>query len=269
MSFTPKYSINVQTTEFIRLLGVLSITARQKNDGEFLNFIELGTTRGELGEEPGERDILAGLSSDGSVTGSLAVECVGQMAEPLLITTASAKTLIGTFSSVISDLEEKDEHFVSIVVLEDVDDLSLTIQVRTYDVTGADDTDPTELRVKALSTGSYNGGGFGALVSGRSSAVVMTEDGPLDDGQLTQLSGDDLATLGKVSKKMKNPVVKMFRKGHGASNFQLEIGAWIGSILPVKWGIDTDVNDLFGDVHLPEPASTLVSTNDDEDDDDQ
>lgn len=265
MTYSLLSEINVQTTGLIDLLNVQIVSSKGGDE----EMIELGTTRGEIGEEPGERDILAGLSSTGSVQANGPnCECVGQFSEPFLIRTVAAKILVAGLSASIGELpkEDQDEQFITVSLLRSDEDDSLALKVVPYDPNG-DDTDPTEQRLKAYPAGSYNGSGYGALVSGRSSDTVQDEDGfDLPDGPLAVFRTADLKTLVGIAAKEKAKTIKVFRHGHAASNHQFEIGSVIGAIQPVKYGVDADVDSVFGDVHLPEPAATLPG--DDEDDDD-
>lgn len=270
MTLQPKYTANVQTTDLVQMLGILNVTASRKNNGDFQNMIEIGTRRGPFGDEPGDRDLLVGLSFTSGVAGSWYTECVGEWDQPILITSGTARVIMGTLASVVNELETPEDHFVTLAVMEDDADSSLVLRVFAYTTPGNDPDDPTDLQVRAFEHGSFGGAGYASLVHGAASATVEDSDGnTLDSDALTCFDPKTLVILSKVAKLVKASVINVYQVAHAASTHQVVIGRWVGALQPIRYGVDASVDSADADIYTPEdPSRTGIFGADDDDDGD-
>ena len=243
--------INAQTTDLIRLFGVLRATASPKNDGRFLNFIELGVRQEPFGDEPGNRDVLSGVSHNGVISGSYGIEVNGSMKDNILISVGASKVVTSTLAAIVKELEEPDEHFTQVIISQDDDTGQLRAIFEPYVRPGEDVDDATSLRINASTSGSFGGLGYARLIAGKTNATVEVDGVALEEGNLSDIPLNALPSLVAVGKLVKSASVRLYRIGHPAANHLVQIGDWRGSLIPAKYSAGTDVDEPEADLHVP------------------
>jgi len=89
--------MRVLTGPFLAMLADLAHTAGKDRELPGLMAIELHTSRGTVGDEPGRTDLLAGASTDRFCAGHTYVACDGQLGGPVLVPTDEAKAIVDVF----------------------------------------------------------------------------------------------------------------------------------------------------------------------------
>lgn len=241
-------SLNVETKDFVRLLSTLRVTAYPKPDDDLLYGICLVSTRGEVGELPGETDILSGFSSMGSVVGHTFCGSTGALLRPLFLSLDSVDVILGMWEAVARKIKPDDEHTLDVIIDRDAS----TVTVREYNVDGPSPSDRKQT-VPCVDYTEFPVESIARLIDGTAgSDVIKDKDGnDLPVGALTMFNPEHLALLGKLGKKLKSEV-RFYRSKHPASILQLSVGEnWRGAVTAAKYEAFENPDDPKAEAALP------------------
>ncbi len=216
--------------------------------------IHLATHRAAIGDEPGETDVLAGLSSTGFVLGHTWAECIGQ-GESTVWTVDAAAIVVSICKTLAAKGSKEQQVTVDILTsvapppdgeLKDGELPEWAVTVRETPALFDSDT-VFEFHAQHANT-------FPVETFRR----VFTDDMELSDPSWRDLmlsvwNPHVLAPLLKIAKRHSTPrhveAIRLYRKEDRAVQ-RVEIGdSWIGAVMPIK---PVDRSDLPGiDALLP------------------
>lgn len=104
--------MRVLTKPLIAILTDLVLTSTLDPEAGAVGSVLVYTARGGWGDEPGEVDLLCGVSTDRFVIGATHTECFGQAPVPMLWPARDVKNVIAVFKAASKD----DKHAVEIVL---------------------------------------------------------------------------------------------------------------------------------------------------------
>lgn len=227
----------VMTKDLIDLLSILKITCEQKGKIPEINGVYIYSTRGHYGDEPGEQDLLAGISTDYSTAGHTYIQVEGgDLGGGVFIPLDELKAIEMRMKSV-----EEEEHVMEISV-DTVDEI---VTFKEYDK-----DNPFIHRFPMVDV-DFPSSAVQAWIEGSSNPLQDEMGVPLDDGDVMVLNTDAVSTISKVAKKLKQSGIPTVKK-HRAAVYPLELGDfWRGAMLPDELVINNDKDDLVNDMHLP------------------
>lgn len=229
----------VMTQDLIDLLGILKITCEQKGKIPEINGVYIYSTRGEYGDEPGQQDLLAGMSTDYSTAGHSFIKVEGGDlgSEGIFIPLDELKAIEMRMKSV-----DEEEHVMQISV-DTVDEI---VTFEEYD------KDNPFIHRFPLVDLDFPVSAVEAWIKGSSNPLQDEMGVPLDDGDVMVLNTDAVSTISKVAKKLKQSGIPTVKK-HRAAVYPLELGDfWRGAMLPDELVISNDKDDLVNDTHFPQ-----------------
>ena len=232
----------IQTRKFLGLLDDLLITASPKDDEPTFNGIHISSARGAWDEEPGEVDLLVGVSANGEVSGNTWLPGIGSI-ESGFWSFANVKNVKFVFAPLAKkhDKEKGDDpHHVNIIV----DNGFVTIVEETAD-------EPTELQFPLEET-DFPYSGIVKLIKGEISGNTPKDQNGSDaeDGALTVWT-PALGLVLKVASRRKE-LLRLYRGDHSAKMYLAQIGnTWRGSIKPYVPDVGTiDVEKPDSDIFI-------------------
>ena len=228
----------VMTKDLIDLLSILKITCEQKGKVPEINGVYIYSTRGAYGDEPGEQDLLAGISTDYSTAGHTYIQIEGGDLgdEGVFIPLDELKAIEMRMKSI-----QEEEHVMTISV-DTVDEI---VTFEEYD------KDNPFIHRFPLVDVDFPVSAVQAWLEGSSNPLQDEMGVPLDDGDVMVLNTDAMSTISKVAKKLKESGIPTVKK-HRAAVYPLELGEfWRGAMLPDELVISNDKDDLVNDMYLP------------------
>jgi len=213
----------IQTRKFLGLLDDLLITASTKDDEPTFNGIHISSARGPWDDEPGDVDLLVGISANGEVSGNTWLPGIGEIEEGFW-SVANVKNTKFVFTPLAKrhDKEKpEDPHHVNIIV----DNGFVTIVEETAD-------EATELQFPLEDT-DFPLSGITKLISGEYSNTTPKDQhgNDVEDGALTVWS-PALGLVLRVATRRKE-YLRLYRGDHSAKLHLAQIGnTWRGAIKP-------------------------------------
>lgn len=241
-------TLRIDTNHLVGLLTDLLHTASDDPDLPALRGILVHTCRGHWGADPGQVDLLAGISSNRYVAGHTYTQVNGQLGDqPMWWDRTDVTALL----AVLKPLSKKDGHVVNLrlsgarIVVEEDPDLfgeGFTCEFPYGD--GAD----------------FPGQGIYRIVDAPISTTYLdTRDGERIDvaAQLrTDLSSVHLAPFLAIGKRRGGLPLQLYR-GHQYARIAVQIGEhYLGAIIPDRYGLDTDGGAPTVEVQAPEFTDT-------------
>jgi hypothetical protein len=232
----------IQTRKFLGLLDDLLITAGNIPDDETFNGIHISSARGPWEEEPGDTDLIVGISGNGEVVGNTWLPGIGSI-EAGFWSNVNVKNIKYVFTPLAKKHDKDnadDPHHVTIVV----DNGFITIIEETAD-------EPTELQFP-VEDNDFPLEGVSKWITGQSSVNAPRDKNnePGEDGALTVWT-PALGLVLSVAKRRKQ-FLRLYRGDHAAKIYLAQIGdTWRGAIKPHVPEIGTmDVDQPDSDLFL-------------------
>ena len=227
----------VMTKDLISILEVLKITAEQKGEVPEINGVWLYSTRGEYGEEPGQVDLLAGMSTDYTVAGHTYVPVEGgDLGDGFFLPLDELKAAEMRMKSVT-----EEEHVMEIE-LDPVDEM---VTIREYDK-----DDGFNHRFPLVEV-DFPADAVKKWVNGTSSPLQDEMNQPLSDGKVMVLDTQAISTIIKVAKKKKVSGIPTVKVHRGAVHSIALGDDWRGAMLPNELVITYDADELEAEHYLP------------------
>lgn len=213
----------IQTRKFLGFLDDLLITAGSLPDDTTFNGIHVSSSRGPWNEEPGDVDLLVGISANGEVVGNTWVPGIGEV-EAGFWSTVNVKNIKYVFTPLAKkhDKEKADDpHHITIVVKDGF----VTIVEETAD-------EPTEF-LFPVEENDFPLEGLKKWVTGETSRNTPKDKNSVEaeDGALTVWT-PALGQVLAVAKRRKQ-FLRLYRGDHAAKIYLAQIGdTWRGAIKP-------------------------------------
>jgi len=227
----------IQTRKLLGLLDDLITTAGNQVDEPTFNGIHISSARGAWGEEPGDVDLLVGISANGEVVGNTWVPGIGSI-DAGFWALINVKNIKYVFNPLAKRHDKEngidDPHMVNIIVKDGF----VTIFEETSD-------EPTELQFP-VEDNDFPLSGMVKWINGESANTPKDEDGnDAEDGALTVWTPALGLFLG-VARRRKE-FLRLYSPDHSAKIHTAQIGeSWRGAIkpnVPKNGTIDVDKPD--------------------------
>lgn len=241
-------SVRVQTRALVGMLGDLVLTAAKDPDLGAITGVLLHTSRGAVGEEPGQTDLLCGGSTDRFVAGHTYAACTGQLDTPSLWAVRDIKSLIAVFEGP----GKKDElHAVDITR----DGVLVTVREdpNLFD-------DGLRLSFAQMSLDGFPGVSLYRNLDRFTADAVENQAGDMVGAvPRTDLGSVQMGAFVKVAARRKSPI-SIFRT-HQAEPILLQIGhEYRGLLMPARYEVDGDERRPTADLYGPDMEQLAVLT---------
>jgi hypothetical protein len=241
-------SVRIQTRALIGLLTDLVVTAAKDPDAGAIAGVLLHTSRGAIGDEPGQTDLLCGGSTDRFVVGHTYAACTGQFDVPTLWAARDIKSLIAVFKE-----PAKRDEFHAVDITRDGVLITVREDPNLFD-------DGLRLSFAQIPLDTYPGVAMYRNLDRLTANVVQNSDGQLVDAlPRTDLGSAQMDVFVKIAARRKSPV-QMYRT-HQAEAILVQIGhEYRGVLLPSKYQPDGDESRPDADVYQPDLAQLAALT---------
>jgi hypothetical protein len=233
-------SVRIQTRALLALLTDLLQTADTSEDATQFGAVLLHTGRGHLGDEPGELDLLCGISTTGTIAGHTYVSCTGQLtAGPSVWAVRDARSVLAVFKTPAKkdELHAVDLHREGPMVTVSEDPNLLT--------------DGLKLSFAEVPLVDFPGPGLYRMIDRTTASILVDAAGREIPAQpRTDVYADRLDPFAKVAARRKAPV-QLYRT-HQTEAVLVQVGDFYrGMLIPTGYE-GGDHQRPFAEVHAPD-----------------
>jgi S-DNA-T family DNA segregation ATPase FtsK/SpoIIIE len=233
--------VRVQTRSLLALLADLTHTTAKDPDAGAIGGILLHTGRGEIGEEPGQTDLLAGASTDLFVAGHTYTACSGQLAgEPTLWALRDVKSVLAVFKA-----SAKADELHAVDITRDGPLITIAEDPNLFD-------DGLRLSFAQMPIDNYPAASVYRNLDRETADKVENQLGDLVEAlPRTDYATSKLDAFLKVASARKAPL-QLYRT-HQAEPILVQIGhTYRGVMIPSRYEPDGDERRPDAEVHAPD-----------------
>jgi S-DNA-T family DNA segregation ATPase FtsK/SpoIIIE len=233
--------VRVQTRSLLALLADLSHTAAKDPDAGAVGGILLHTGRGEIGDEPGRTDLLAGASTDRFVAGHTYTACAGQLSgAPTLWALRDVKSVIAVFKA-----PAKADEMHAVDITRDGPLITIAEDPNLFD-------DGLKLSFAQMPVEDYPAAGVYRNLDRETADRVENQGGRLVESlPRTDFAPSKLDAFAKVAARRGCPL-QLYRT-HQAEAILVQIGGtYRGVMTPSRYEPDGDERRPDAEVHVPD-----------------
>lgn len=253
-------SVRILTKSLVALLTDLVLTADQAADAGALGSVMLYTARGGHGAEPGQNDLLCGISTNRATVGYTSEPCSGQLVRPTLWPVRDIKSVLQVFKP----LGMKDEnHGVTIGYEGDMMTVREDPAQPELPLEDGQEVKGRELRFAQARFEDYVGPSVFRLLDLQDPPMGKTRRKDKVEWRAlprTDILGDRLAAFAKIGAR-RGCAVRLFRD-HQERRVLVQIGEhYRGALRPNDYDPDGDERTPTAEVHTPDLLLLAEMTN--------
>lgn len=225
-------TVSIETEDFVAALKAAQVTTFTGKDDPLMRCVYLTTTRAEVGDEPGEHDVLVAVSGDRIVWGQYVCQVDGQLDHPIVLDIAANRWIISSVTAAKKNMQELEgKNAVCTVTLSLTSAAGggerLLVQTMTDGIRGEKDLES----ILPLELGEYPVDAADMYLSGRPFSEAGTDYSELpDDGSVMGFDSSATAVMDKIGATLKD-VVLQYPISHPAGRRILTCGeSWRGSV---------------------------------------
>ncbi|ALE77705.1 hypothetical protein WY02_03740 [Pseudonocardia sp. AL041005-10] len=234
-------SVKVPTRALIGMLSDLIHTADLAPDAGVLGAVMVHTARGAIGEQPGDQDLLAGVSTDRFTAGHAYVGCDGQLTGgPSLWNVQDCRSVIAVFKTAA-----KRDEFHHLEVTRSAAVVTLREDPNLFD-------DGLSLSFAQQPLAQFPGPFLYDYLARPTADEVQLDDGTMQ-GALprTDLTGSNVASFVRIADRRRCSI-RLFRT-HQRESIAVQIGpTYRGILMPARYEPTSDERTPDNDVVAPD-----------------